>query len=215
MTPPKATKQNFGALSTGRFIALFVVTALAVAASSDIGLEWLQYNRARVVDGESWRIVTAQFVHLNANHLMLDLAAWVLIWAYGWHVCNNAIWLWLIATTAVLCGFAIHCLEPQVMWHGGLSGVLHGLFLSVAILKIYDDRLDWVSWVGLAALVAKVAWEQICDCSLGNTEELIALPVLTIAHAYGAASALAPCLVLLAWLRSRERKRAARAPHQA
>ena len=180
---------------------MFAVIVLSAVASYEPVLEWTLYDRPRVADGAWWLILTAQFAHLNLNHLLLDLVAWILIWFYGWHVCNNAKWLWLVASTTVLCGFAIHWFEPEVAWHGGLSGVLHGMFLAVSLLKINAYARDPVAWLGFAALAAKLVWEWQYG-AIGNTQDLIGLPVLTEAHAYGTLAGLIACLILLLRMRA-------------
>lgn len=174
-------------LTFGSWPALAVVLVASLLASLGAGLEWGIYDRQLVASGEWWRIWTAQFAHLNTPHLLLNLSAWALIWAYGWFSCDNARWFWLLACTTAICGWNIHHFETEIMWHGGLSGILHGLFLAITLLKLEYELGDPVAWLGLAALVAKLAWEHFVG-PLDGTEDLINLPVLTEAHLHGAFS---------------------------
>ena len=181
-----------------------VVVALALALSAPILLEWGMYDRGGVARGEWWRLLSSHFAHFNLEHLLLNLAAWVLIWLYGWFVCGARAWVWLLAATTVFCGLSIHVLEPEVLWHGGLSGILHGLFLAVAMLRLRADVRDWNAWVALAALAGKLAWEWRYGAMPG-TQEWIEIPVLTEAHLHGAAAGLAAVLPLMAWRRARRK----------
>ena len=180
------------------FSVVVIVIVIALMASFGDGLQFAIYDRELVNSGEWWRIYTAQFAHLNLNHLLLNLVAWVLIYIYGWFECDNKQWVWLIASTTVLCGTTIHLVETHVMWHVGLSGILHGLFLSVTLFKLQKMLTDVVGWIGLVALAGKLYWEWHYG-AIGNTQELIGTPVLTEAHAHGAWAGLVATLISFGW----------------
>lgn len=194
------------AFTRGHRVAVLAVLVTALLASYGAGLEFALYDRARVAEGEWWRIFTAQFAHLNTNHLLLNLAAWVLVWGYGIPVCNGRRWLWLIVCITFICGLNIHRFETDVMWHGGLSGVLHGIFLAVTLLKLEYDPRDPVAWLGGGALAAKLLWEHFYGAT-GGTEQIIQLPVLTAAHLHGAIAGLTAwvSMFVFAWAGNRRR----------
>ncbi len=175
----------------------FCVTVIIIAIlfSDDRLAEWSLYSRVGVENGEYWRIISAHFAHLNFNHLVLNLASWVLVWLYGFPVCNAKKWLWFTLFTTITCGWSIHILEPHVFWHGGLSGILHGLFLAIVLLRIHADAGDWGPYIGLVVFGGKLVWESFYG-ALSGTQELIGGPVLTEIHLHGAISGLFATILL-------------------
>lgn len=184
----------------GRIIVAVTIVTLSLLLSDDAFRQWGIYDRAAFESGQWWRALSAHFTHLNFPHLILNLGAWILIWIYGWPVCNTRTWLWLIITTSVLTGLTLHFFEPQIPWHGGLSGLLHGLFLSVAMLKLRTDISDWNAWVALAAVVGKLVWEWY-NGAMPGTQELIGGRVLTEGHLHGSINAFCVTLLLFLWQR--------------
>ena len=181
---------------TGQVIVSVVVVALSLALSSDSHIDWGLYDRGGIARDEWWRFLTAHFTHLNTAHLALNLSAWILIWIYGWLVCSAWTWAWLIISTSLLTGLTIHFFEPGIHWHGGLSGILHGLFISVVLLKLRYDVLDWNAWIALAAVVGKLLWEWH-NGAIPGSEELVEGRVLTEAHLHGFLNGLIVTLPLL------------------
>src|SRR5262245_20822538 len=41
----------------------------------------LSYDRAALADGQWWRVISGHFVHLDADHLFVNLMGLVLMWA--------------------------------------------------------------------------------------------------------------------------------------
>jgi len=83
----------------------------------------------------------------------------------------------------VVVGATIHLLNPEVQRYVGLSGVLHGLFVTGALSETACDR-RWGLGL-LAAVGAKLAYEQLFG-PLPGSEAGAGGPVLVDAHLYGA-----------------------------
>jgi rhomboid family GlyGly-CTERM serine protease len=180
-----AVLAKFRAAASGRrLVALALVAALlavATLAGPPVGAA-LRYERAAVAAGEWWRLLGCHLVHFDARHLALNLAGLALLW---WlYVADARPWQWLgVALAAALAvGAGLYLLAPAVHWYLGLSGVLHGLWGAAAVFAWQRWRLE--ALVTGALLAAKLAAEQWFGPLSGALEP--ALPVITVAHLYGA-----------------------------
>ena len=65
-----------------RFIVaplILIVFSTVIQSFNLIGL--FEYDRTLILQGELWRLMTGHFAHSNFNHLALNCAGVVLIWA--------------------------------------------------------------------------------------------------------------------------------------
>lgn len=188
--PPKSTL----ALAAG----VIGITALPVLIPAL--QDPLRYERAAVVAGEYWRLLTASLVHTNLYHWLLNMGGLLLalmlfespIPVLRW--CVVLLLSALASTTGLL-------LSPDILWYVGLSGSLHGLF-------IYGAITDWRAGARLGAgilfvVVGKLLWEQVYGAESG-TEQLIQAKVITDAHLWGGVGGLVLGLGPLGRLRKRD-----------
>ncbi|MDP6416915.1 MAG: rhomboid family intramembrane serine protease, partial [Gammaproteobacteria bacterium] len=74
----------------------WLLVAVLMAALQSLPADWqamLRFDRAALVAGEAWRLVTANFIHLGWNHLILNVAGFLLIgWLFADEV-SSAVWL--------------------------------------------------------------------------------------------------------------------------
>ncbi|HTD67814.1 MAG TPA: rhombosortase [Candidatus Limnocylindria bacterium] len=137
---------------------------LAIANAPLLSREWneqLVFFPDRVANGEWWRIVTHPFVHVSWYHLLLDGAAFLMLFAELRHWSPFAR---LNAVGASAFGsLAAALTSPAVSSIGfcGLSGVAHGLMAITAIEMIrragaWEQRAGWCS---LAVVLGKAALE--------------------------------------------------------
>lgn len=110
-------------------VGLLLLQALA-NFSAPVGAA-LEYQRAALA-AQPWRLVTAHFVHINAVHVVINAAAWVVVaWLYAKELSarRQAIAV-AVASVAITGGLA--AFYPAVAWYRGFSGVLHALFFAGA-----------------------------------------------------------------------------------
>jgi rhomboid family GlyGly-CTERM serine protease len=147
----------------------------------------LWYDRQAVADGEWWRIVTGNLVHLGYRHLALNVGALLIgIWIfypgrtpYGWVVAQLA--------CSVSTSLGLYFFEPDLQWCIGMSGALHGL-LMIGALDWWrqGERLGLVMALGWGA---KLVWEQTFG-AVPLSEATLGAPVVTAAHLWGAVGGL-------------------------
>jgi rhomboid family GlyGly-CTERM serine protease len=150
------------------------------------GAAWrhaLRYDRGKVLDGQWWRLVTANFIHSSWAHLGLDLSGFVLLWLlFGAILGVRRFWIATVVGS-VAVGLGVFLFSPGVFWFDGISGVLHTYWAAGALLAVY--RREWGGRWLLAFLVLKLAYERLFG-PLPTSQWAIGGPILTIAHLYGA-----------------------------
>lgn len=178
-------------------LALLCVTAMI--GGHDLRL-WLRYDRAAILQGEVWRLVTAHLVHLGWKHLAMNLAGLGLIWLLFHRVYTTAQWLLVTCLSMLGVSLGLLAVLPAVQWYVGLSGVLHGLFVAGALASLaagYRAEL-----LLLALLTLKLTWEQLHG-PLPGSEDFAGGHVLVESHLFGAIAGLLAAAILLGVRRAR------------
>jgi len=158
----------------------------------------LVYNRAAVADGEFWRLVTGNLVHLSMPHFLIDVTALLVAGALiEMHRYRHFAMLCLVS--GALIGVTLYFAMPEIVVFGGLSGVVTA---AVAYLCLHGTRQGgawkWLCLLVLACLVAKLGVEMALGFSLtvgAGTQTFVPVPV---SHAVGAVTALL-MFVLVCW----------------
>jgi len=177
-----------------KWLISLVVAVIAVAILLLHGNHELRYDRADILHGQVWRLLTGNFVHANWRHLAMDLAGLMIWMALASYLETRRSFLILLFGSGLGVGLGLLLLDPQVGWYVGLSGILHGLFAASAIRLL--SRREWLGGLALlAAITLKIIWEQRIG-DLG-TAKLLGVPVLVDAHLYGAVTGAAIVLALL------------------
>jgi rhomboid family GlyGly-CTERM serine protease len=149
----------------------------------DYWVDWLVYQHYLIRQFQWWRLITAHFLHTNAMHLLLNLAAlWLL---YGLHhrfyQVKQQLVLWFCCSLGVSLG--LYVFQPSLIQYVGLSGILHGIFIWGAL---HDIRVnDKTGYLLLFGVLAKLAHEQFFGAS-ESVSELIQASVAINAHLFGA-----------------------------
>jgi rhomboid family GlyGly-CTERM serine protease len=148
----------------------------------------LRYERAAVLDGQFWRLVTGHLVHADLHHLAWNLAGLALVaWLFGADYGHRG-WLVILTASTVAVDLGFLVLEPRLDWYVGFSGVLHGL-MAAGLLRWLRLQRDAVTAIVTVLFVAKLAWEQ-CVGPVPFTAQTLAVPVVFQAHTYGAVGGL-------------------------
>ena len=164
---------------------------------------WLNYDRAAVLDGQIWRLVTAHLVHLNAWHMAMNLTGLLLCWFFFTDLfTRRLLWLWL-GVSAPVVGAAFVGLDPELTRYVGLSGLLHGLLVLLLVLGWRGNPV--LHTVVLAVVAGRLFWEQRPDYDTEYLQAFIDGSVYVNAHLYGALTglALAAAVLIQRYLRRR------------
>ncbi len=149
--------------------------------------ELLRYERLAVAQGELWRLLTGNLVHLGWAHLLLNICGLLVMgWLFGADRSARA-WSAAFLTCAIGCNAGLLFFSPDVFWVVGLSGALHGLFVVGAIGWVAggDPLGKWL----LLGVAAKLVWEQTVG-ELPFSAEVVGSSVVTDAHLWGAVAGI-------------------------
>ncbi len=181
-----------------RVCAVLVLLSTAATLMPD-GRAMLEWQRAALDGGQWLRLLTAHVAHLDLRHLVFNLAGLLLIAELLLARWPEAAIVSLAVASALGTSVLLWFCEPGLQWYTGLSGLLHGLWAGAALQGCLR-RQGWLPAGALAALALKLAWLNPGALPEAGTA---ALPVVAVAHLYGAASGLAWAVLTHAWRRLR------------
>ncbi|GAA0356786.1 hypothetical protein GCM10009092_21280 [Bowmanella denitrificans] len=143
----------------------------------------LTYDRTMLQSGEWWRLLSGHLLHTNFNHLLLNAAGMLLLWALHGHYYRFFPYLGLMLCCALICSIGLYWGSPELIRYVGLSGILHGLFAWGAGMDIRHGIKS--GWLLLMGLWGKVLYEQWAGPSQ-EVAKLINANVAIDAHLFGA-----------------------------
>ena len=157
------------------------------------------YDRTAILSGEVWRLLTGNWVHFSASHLLYDLlalgiAGWI-IERRGYPYFGLLCVLSALGITTVLLAT-----RPEMQSYGGLSGVATGAIVYLA-LRGLKEPAPW-RWICIAALVltvGKVLLESITGRFIIGAAGSVSFVPLPLSHVVGGLTAA----LLFWWSRSR------------
>jgi rhomboid family GlyGly-CTERM serine protease len=163
------------------FLGLAIALLVLLSLGGERARVALAYDRALILAGEYWRLLTGHLVHGTFFHLLINAAGLVLVTVLFPR--DYSLWGWAIivmtAVAAIDLGFVFY--EPQLLWYVGLSGVLHGA-LAAGALALWRNDSRRLALVVTGVFTAKLVWEQLAGPLPFSSD----IPVIVDAHLYGA-----------------------------
>jgi rhomboid family GlyGly-CTERM serine protease len=139
---------------------LFACALLAVPELiGDPARQALSFDRTALAEGQWWRVLTAHFVHLDAEHALLNGLGVVLMWALFARDYSPGRWVAIYCGSALAVSLGLWFASPELQWYVGASGALHGVMAAGTIAHLRRRDLD--GWILAAFIVVKLAYEQI------------------------------------------------------
>lgn len=192
-----ARKNFHGFFREWWFSVCIMLTVCVTASFSPQTVHQLALVHDRVSDGEIWRILTSQLVHLNINHTMMNLVGYLII-SVSFRVeitpKREAIGL-LICMLGV--GLGIYWFNPEIAWYVGLSGAIWGMLTHYLIIGW--RRAPMLSLLFGGYMVVKTAYEQVYNDPDSVTSQMIGGSVAVDSHLYGIITGMAIGLLTLLW----------------
>jgi rhomboid family GlyGly-CTERM serine protease len=151
----------------------------------------LRFQRMDVLGGEVWRLLSGNLVHLGWVHWALNMAALaVCLWLDTATVgrAGAVRWAWRFVVLCAGVGLMLLWLSPSIASYVGLSGVVYGLFVLALWPRARSG--EWIGWVGLLIVVARMAM-QLSTGTSADEETRIGGPIVAQAHLYGVITAMA------------------------
>ena len=143
----------------------------------------LRFDRTEILEqGQWWRVLTGNLVHLGYPHLLLNLAGLALITLLLAHALTIRQWATTGLCSMLGVGIGLLLFDPQLSWYVGLSGALYGLLLGGAIAEFRNHKL--MACLIAAYTIGKVGWEQLYG-AVESSEAITGGTVIVNAHLYG------------------------------
>jgi rhomboid family GlyGly-CTERM serine protease len=123
------------------------------------------YDRAAVLQGEIWRLITGNFVHFSTSHLIYDAlalgVAGVLI-----ERCRYRGFGLMCGSAALAIGCALLIGQPEIHVYGGASGIAIAALVFLALNGL--NQLGPYRWLRLAILIC-VAAKLMAELATGHS----------------------------------------------
>src|SRR5580658_10543029 len=150
----------------------------------------LRYDRAGLLAGQWWRLLSGHVIHLGFEHALLDVAGLILMWALFARDYSLRAWLLIVTLSVVGVDAGLWLLSSTTQWYVGSSGVLHGVLAAGTCAHLRRRESD--GWVLALLLIGKLLYEQ----TLGALPLTSGGAVIVDAHLYGAAAGAVAALLL-------------------
>ncbi len=162
-------------------IIIFSITTIFAFFGNE-ARQLFQFDIVLQESGQWWRLITANLVHTNLYHWLLNSSGLLLIWWIFHGQLKPLSWLLLLLILAPAHLALLYWIAPDLKIYVGLSGLLHGWLAAAAI---FDARGHfWVGYILIIGLIGKVAWEFFYGAS-AQVSQLIEARVATEAHLSG------------------------------
>jgi rhomboid family GlyGly-CTERM serine protease len=190
MPQPFITSSSIATLSISIVIVLLSIFGLSMEPL-------LEFNRAKIIEGEYWRILSSNFVHYGFVHTVMNLAAFLLVGFSLLLELNLKHYCLLFLCCALAVGFGVLIGNPELDFYRGLSGVLHGLIVAGLLLNHFQKR--WLSYFFTALVFAKIIHEHQADFQENQLQDLLPVQVAVDSHLYGALAGLVYFCLFSGW----------------
>lgn len=166
-------------------LKLILALCLLLSVMQSWGIGIFQFDRAAIIHGEYWRVLTAHFIHLNNVHLLLNMLGLILVLMLFDGLLTVGQWLAAIIISALMISVLIFLCLPWVEGYVGLSGVIHTLYV-VGTIQLLKQPKDRYFGVVLALLVTLKLLTENLGQGISLTANLIGGHVLVQSHLFGA-----------------------------
>lgn len=166
-------------------VLLSILLMVLMLCFSMMGMEaLLEFNREKILQGEYWRLMTSNLVHYGLSHLLMNLAAFIIISFTLLRELSLKSYLVLL----LMCGMAVNLgtlfFNSELHFYRGFSGALHGLIVAGLLFNSFRNR--WLSYVCVALVFGKIIHEHQADFQANQLQALMPVPVAVDSHLYGA-----------------------------
>ncbi|MBD3652417.1 MAG: rhombosortase [Kangiella sp.] len=97
---------------------------------------WMAYDRPLVENGQWWRFITANLVHLGGWHTIMNLASLWLISFIFQPLLKMSHWIGWVLLLYFVNILAMHLWTPHIIHYVGMSGALYGLIAACATAEL-------------------------------------------------------------------------------
>ncbi|SHI60908.1 rhomboid family GlyGly-CTERM serine protease [Malonomonas rubra DSM 5091] len=150
--------------SESKQVEIRALLALLILANLDLLLgnapaTKLVFHPQSIIDGDWWRVISWPFVHVSRYHLLIDGAAFIMLY-HGLREESRRSRVFFILSVAAGSLLLPIFISPQISQLGlcGLSGPAHGL-MAISSLEFLHGKEKKTGGLLLALLLLKTGWE--------------------------------------------------------
>ncbi|HEY0975586.1 MAG TPA: rhombosortase [Solimonas sp.] len=169
-------------------MTLLLVTELL----GEPGRLWLAFDRHAIADGQWWRLLTGNFVHLGWYHWFLNELGLLVLVLLCPDMLPWRVWLRRLLWLSLGMTLGLYAFVPEMHRYVGLSGVIHGLFVLGLLPQVL--KRDLIALGCLLYLLGKIGWELYAGAPVSD-EAAIGGRVAVESHFFGVVAAFAYALV--------------------
>lgn len=148
----------------------------------------LRYDRIAVDQGQWWRLLSGNFVHLGGWHLFLNALSLGLLVLLCPERLSAFEWLRRVLIVSLGMVLGLHFFVPALGSYVGLSGLVYGLFLlGLGRQAAQGDRIAMFCLVFLAC---RIIWELVIGAP-ESEQRLVGGGIVAESHLYGVLAAFA------------------------
>jgi len=166
--------------------ALLIVLSTLLELCGSVVTEALRYERLAVDQGQWWRLLTGNFVHLGWWHLILNGLSLALLVFLCPERLSPFEWARRVLLVSIGMTLGLHWFVPSLTTYVGLSGMIYGLFLLG--LGRQASTGDGIAIASLAFLACRIIWELTIGAP-ESEQKLIGGGVVAESHLSGVISA--------------------------
>lgn len=148
----------------------------------------LEFNREKILQGEYWRLITSNLVHYGVAHVLMNIAAFIIISFTLLKELSLKPYIVLLLICAIAVNLGTLLFNPELNFYRGFSGALHGLIVAGLLLNSFRNR--WLSYVCVLLVFAKIIHEHQADFQANELQALLPVKVAVDSHLYGAIAGL-------------------------
>lgn len=162
--------------------AALMLLLLGTELLGDWGREILRYDRALILDGQWWRLLSGNFVHLGWYHWFLNEMGLVVLVLLCPEVLPLRVWIRRVLLLGTGMSLGLLTFVPDLTGYVGMSGVIHGLFVLGLVPQVL--RRDLIAAGCLLYLLGKIGWELYAGAPVSD-ETAIGGRVVVESHLLG------------------------------
>lgn len=178
-------EKNFNEFFRQWWFSVFVMALICITTFFPESLiQQLALIHKPISNGEIWRLVTSQFVHLGFNHTLLNLVGYLIVSASFREDITPKEEAVSLLICSVGVGLGIYWFNPEIHWYVGLSGAIYGILTHYLIVGW--KRSPMLSLFFGLFLIGKFIYEQLIAGPDTVTADFIGGQVAIDSHLYGA-----------------------------
>jgi len=132
------------------------------------------YDKAAIIRGQIWRLMTGHFVHCNIQHLFWDIFAFMILGAVV-EIKSSKHFIFGLFFSCSLISAWLFLFEPNITTYCGLSGALNGMLVLASVVK-WRETDSKIYFLVLLATLLKIIFEWINQQTIFTTLSLQAVP---------------------------------------